>query len=106
MAEDVHGLLSRINQPDLKYLTFADPEDGPETQPAAVETLKGGEAELQQPTAEAQSPRTGGLLRKYRAEPSAPPPIPTAVPQSKAVPLKPLFTHYAELMRQKGRRRA
>lgn len=106
MAEDVHGLLSRINQPNLKYLTFSDPEEGPEAQPAAVETLKGGETELQQPSATSPAPRTGSLLRKYRAEPHAPPSMPTAVPPSKAVPLKPLFAHYAQVIRQKSQRRA
>lgn len=102
MAEDVHGLLARINQPNLRYLTFADPEAGPETQAAAVESLKGGETELQA----SPSPEKGGLLRKYRATPPKPSAAPAAVPVSQAIPLKPLFAHYAKLIEQRARRRA
>ncbi|MDG2522967.1 hypothetical protein P7B02_15635 [Caulobacter segnis] len=98
MAEDVQGLLSRINQPNLRYLTFSDPEDGPETRPASVESLKGGETDLQA----SPPPNKGGLLRKYR---DTPPRGPVAVPGSDAIPLKPLFAHYARLMQQKTRRR-
>lgn len=104
MAEDVRGLLSRINQPGLKYLTFADPEGGPDDLPAAVETLRAGEIELQTPAAGDRS--SGGLLRNYRSTPAKIPTAPQVVPASEAIPLKPLFAHYAQLMRQRALRRA
>lgn len=104
MAEDVRGLLSRINQPGLQYLTFADPEGGPDDRPAAVETLRAGEVELQTPSADNRS--SGGLLRNYRSTPSRIHIGPKVVPASEAIPLKPLFAHYAQLIRQRALRRA
>ena len=101
MAEDVHGLLARINQPSLRYLTFADPEEGPDERPAAVETLKGGEAAIAQrprPVRSEPIPAKGGLLRRYR------PPAPEQ-PKSAAIPLKALFEHYARLMNARGEKR-
>ncbi len=108
MAEDVHGLLARINQPSLRYLTFADPEEGPEDRPAAVETLAGGEAELartSRPRRTEPEPTGGGLLRRYRTPvPERPPSKPA--PGNQAIVLRTLFDQYARLMASVEKRRA